>query len=206
MKKPEIYGLSKAKEGRNASEDAFVILRGQSPMIAVCDGEGDAEQVAKKVLRSFQLFIQSAKPGELLVFPNWREWIRLVDSSLLPDNQCTFTLIIIADNKIIGANVGDNRVYKFDQNGNISILTQGSRKSRLGSGEADPFPIYNIMEKNEIVSLMTDGAWNSLSLPIITGLFRKRLSYHPADLTRMFIEEAGKYGRNDDMTIVNIYY
>lgn len=76
----------------------------------------------------------------------------------------------------------------------------------MGSGETDPYPIYNIMEKNEIVSIMTDGAWSPLSLSKIMGLFRKRLNFHPADLTEKFIEEAIKYGRYDDMTVVNIFF
>jgi serine/threonine protein phosphatase PrpC len=124
----------------------------------------------------------------------------------LGGNQSTFTAIAIIDNRIVGANVGDNRVYKFDKNGSVSILTHGSSKKRLGSGEADPYPIYNIMEKNEIVSIMTDGAWSPPSLSKISGLFRKRLSFHPADLTGKFIEEASKYGRYDDVTVVNIYF
>ncbi|MBM4307416.1 MAG: protein phosphatase 2C family protein [Deltaproteobacteria bacterium] len=206
MKKPEIYGLSKVQEGKKANEDSFVILRGEIPIVAVCDGAGDAEQVAKKVLRSFQALIQNAKPEELLVFPSWKKWVKFLDSNLLGGNQSTFTAIVIIDNRIIGANAGDNRVYKFDKNGSVSILTHGSSKKRLGSGEADPYAIYNIMEKNEIVSVMTDGAWNPLSLSKITGLFRKRLSFHPADLTEKIIEEAGKYGRYDDMTVVNIYF
>jgi len=206
MKKPEIYGLSKAQEGEKANEDSFIILRGQNPIVAVCDGAGNAEQVAKKVLRSFQALIQNAKPEELLVFPSWRKWVKLLDSNLLGGNQSTFTAIVITDNRIVGANIGDNRVYKFDKNGSVSILTHGSSKKRLGSGEADPYPIYNLMEKNEIVSIMTDGAWSPLSLSKITGLFRKRLSFHPADLTGRFIEEAGKYGRYDDMTVINIYF
>jgi hypothetical protein len=53
MKKPEIYGLSKAQEGKKANEDSFIILRGEIPIVSVCDGAGNAEQVAKKVLRSF---------------------------------------------------------------------------------------------------------------------------------------------------------
>jgi serine/threonine protein phosphatase PrpC len=206
VKKPEIYGLSRVQDGKKANEDAFVILRGDYPIISVCDGAGNAEQVARRALRSFQALVQNANPEELQVFPSWEKWVKLLDSNLLGGNQTTFTGLAVIGNKIVGANVGDNRVYKFDKNGSVSILTQGSGKKRLGSGQAHPYPVYNVVEKNEVVSIMTDGAWSPLSLPKMAGVFRKRLSFHPADLTGKFLEEAGRHGRYDDMTVVNIYF
>jgi serine/threonine protein phosphatase PrpC len=53
-KNTEIYGISKPQDGRKSNEDAFAIIRVEIPVIAVCDGAGNAEQSAKKVIGSFQ--------------------------------------------------------------------------------------------------------------------------------------------------------
>ena len=41
-----------------ANEDAFVIIREGIPVAAICDGAGAAEQVAKRVLRLFELWVR----------------------------------------------------------------------------------------------------------------------------------------------------
>jgi len=49
-----------------ANEDAFVIIREGIPVAAICDGAGAAEQVAKRVLRLFELWVREATLGQIL--------------------------------------------------------------------------------------------------------------------------------------------
>lgn len=206
MKKIEIYGASKPQDGRRLNEDAFLILRGDIPVVVVCDGAGNAEQSASKIIKNFQGLLQKVTREELMVFQNWRKWVSFLDANLMGGHQSTFTALAVLDDRIVGANIGDNRVYRFDTNGAVKIITQGSGKKRLGSGEAEPFPIHSAINNKEIISVMTDGTWGPLSIQRISNLYRQRLSIHPADLPDKFLQEAGKNGRGDDMTIVNIYY
>ena len=206
MKKIEIFGLSKTQEGRKSNEDAFLIIRGEVPVIVVCDGAGNAEQSARKILRSFQSLIQRATADDYMVFQNWKTWVKFLDANIMGGHQSTFTALAVFENKIVGVNVGDNRVYRYDSDGTVSIITQGSGKKRLGSGEVEPYPIHAAIQNKEIISVMTDGAWGPLSIQKISSLYRKRLSVHMADLPEQFLEEAGRHGRCDDMTIVNIYF
>ncbi len=49
-----------------ANEDAFLIIREGIPVAAVCDGAGAAEQVAKRVVRLFELWVREATLGQIL--------------------------------------------------------------------------------------------------------------------------------------------
>ena len=46
----ECYGASRPQAGRGFNEDAFIIEREPIPCAALCDGTGNAEQAAKRVL------------------------------------------------------------------------------------------------------------------------------------------------------------
>lgn len=203
--KCECYGLSKPQDGRKHNEDAFLLLRGTHPIVALCDGAGDAEQVAKKALNIFRTLVQNASGEELIDAARWQLWTRQLDMSLAGGHQSTFTACAVVGNRLCGVNVGDNRVYRFDSAGAVTIPSNGSSKPRLGSGEAKPFFFDLTVQRKEIVAIMSDGAWGPLTLPKIAELFRKRLSIHPADLPEAFLAAASRYGRGDDMTVVNVY-
>lgn len=206
MKKVEIYGLSKPQDGRKTNEDSFLIIRGETPVVVLCDGAGNAEQAAKKTIKLFHSMLLKATPDDFMSFQKWKTWVNQLDSSLLGGHQTTFTALVVLENRIVGVNVGDNRVYRFGSDGKVTILTHSASKKRLGSGEIQPFPIHEQMQSKEIISVMSDGAWGPLSIQKVTSLFRQRLKIHQADLPEKFLQEAGRYGRCDDMTVVNIYF
>jgi serine/threonine protein phosphatase PrpC len=205
-KHTEIYGISKPQDGRKSNEDAFAIIRIEIPVIVVCDGAGNAEQSAKKVIRTFQGLIQKAVSQDFMSFQNWKTWAGFLDASLMGGHQSTFTALAILDDRIVGVNVGDGKVFKFCSDGSLTTLSHGSSKKRLGSNEIEPFPIHVSMQNREIVAVLSDGAWTPLSQHKISTLFRQRLSIHPADLPEKFLQEAGRHGRSDDMTAVLAYF
>ncbi len=69
--KLECYGATRPQEGRTANEDAFLIVREGTAVAAVCDGAGAAEQVAKRVLRLFELWVREATLGQILAPKTW---------------------------------------------------------------------------------------------------------------------------------------
>jgi hypothetical protein len=172
----------------------------------VCDGAGNAEQSARKVIRNFQGLAKQAGAMEYANLQNWKSWTGMLDANLLDGHQCTFAAVAALADRIVGVNVGDGKIFKFSKGGSIVTLSHGSSKKRLGSGDIEPFPIHAPIQRGEIVAVMTDGAWTPLSQPRMANLFRQKPAVHPADLPERFLLEAGKHGRADDMTIVLLYY
>ena len=83
MKKVEIYGLSKPQDGRKSNEDSFLIIRGETPVVVVCDGAGNAEQTAKKAIKNFQIMLLKTTPEDYMSFQKWRIWVQQLDSNLM---------------------------------------------------------------------------------------------------------------------------
>ena len=86
----EAYVATRPQEGRRANEDAFLVETGGTPLIALCDGAGNAEMAAKKTLRLFRKLFAEAAAEELVRFSTWASWVSVLDSSLLGGSQSTF--------------------------------------------------------------------------------------------------------------------
>lgn len=69
--KLECYGATRTQEGKSANEDAFLIERHNIPFAALSDGAGNAEQVAKRVLRFFQRLFNEASIAEVFNDETW---------------------------------------------------------------------------------------------------------------------------------------
>ena len=200
----EIYANSRTQDGRTANEDAFLIGRGSVPYVALCDGSGNAGQVAKRGLKILDGLASPASAEEFQLFPTWANWIRLMDSALLGGAQSTFLAVAIMQDRVVGACAGDSRLYYLPFDGEIQILTEEAGKSRLGSGEVSPFPIHHRIRQGDILLLMSDGAWTPLNLTKLRNIKIKASASHFSDFPALILDEAGRSGRADDMTVVAI--
>jgi len=198
----EIYGNSRTQDGRTSNEDAFLIGRGAIPYAALCDGSGNAGQAAKRALKILGGLASQASPEEFGVFPTWVNWTRLMDSALLGGSQSTLLAIAIMHDRVVGVCAGDSRLYHLPFGGEIQILTEEASKFRLGSGEVVPFPIHQRINRGDILLLMSDGAWTPLNLPKLRNLWSRSLSLHFSEFPAIILDEAGRSGRADDMTVV----
>ena len=91
----ECYAATKPQQGKTSNEDAFLIRHGQIPCAVLCDGAGNAQQAAKRVLTLFEKLLIEAPNEEVLDHATWRKWVKLLDSSLLGGNQSTFVAVAI---------------------------------------------------------------------------------------------------------------
>ncbi len=198
----EIYGNSRTQDGRSANEDAFLIGRGAIPYAALCDGSGNAGQVAKRALKILDGLASQASPEDFQLFQTWANWTHLMDSALLGGAQSTFLAMAIIHDRVVGVCAGDSRLYHLPMDGEIQILTEEAGKSRLGSGEVVPFPIHHRINRGDILLLMSDGAWTPLNLPKLRNLWSRSLSLHFSEFPAKILNEAGRSGRADDMTVV----
>jgi serine/threonine protein phosphatase PrpC len=154
----ECYGASRPQQGRAPNEDAFLIIRDGIPVAAVCDGAGNAEQAARRVLKLFQLFIREATLGTILVPKAWISWVRQLDSALLGGAESTFLGVAVVGDQVVGAAAGDSQAYLLGAEGGVQFLTASADKARLGSGNVKPFPIRGTLKPRDMLLLMTDGA------------------------------------------------
>jgi len=200
----EIYGASRQQEGTKSNEDAFLVGRGQIPFAALADGSGNAQQAARSALGLFHRLFSEATPEEIERFHTWDGWIRLLDSLLLGGAQSTFVAVALLPGRIVGTSTGDSRLYLLTMDGEIQILTEDAQKFRLGSGKVIPFPIHRQVQPGDVLMLMSDGAWTPLNLTKMKALRAKALSRHFSEFPAIFLDEAGKNGRADDMTAVAI--
>jgi len=200
----EIYGNSRTQDGRTRNDDAFLIGRGPVPYAALCDGSGNAGQVAKRALKILEGLVSQATVEDFQLFPTWANWTRLMDSALLGGAQSTFLAVAVMSDRVVGSCAGDSRLYHLPFDGGIRILTEEAGKSRLGSGDVSPFPIHHRIGPGDILLLMSDGAWTPLNLTKLGNLKIKASASHFSEFPGAILDEAGKTGRADDMTVVAI--
>ena len=81
----ECFGQSRPQEGRQQTlnQDAFVVGRQPVPWMALCDGAGNAQSVARRALGLLELRLQEAPLGHLLRDDTWLRWAKGLDSALL---------------------------------------------------------------------------------------------------------------------------
>ncbi len=200
--KIECYAASLPQDGRTVNEDAWLILREPPLCAALCDGAGDARRAARRALQTFEKLYKTARPEELAAFPTWSRWVKLLDSSLLGGDQSTFLAVTVLEGRVVGACAGDSRLYKVTRDGAVSIPSEGAAKFRLGSGRAQPFPIHLPASRGDLFLLMSDGAWTPLSLYTLKKVLVRAATRHFSELAPALLEEAGKAGRVDDMTVI----
>ena len=145
----EIYAATRPQQNRTANEDAFLIGRGPTPYAVICDGVGNAQQSAKKACSLFEKLI--SEPTEIQDSAIWQRWIKILDSCLLGGHQSTFVGMAIVGTQLVGASVGDSRLYLFDREGELRILTENTK--RLGCGHAEASMIRYSFRSGEIILL-----------------------------------------------------
>jgi serine/threonine protein phosphatase PrpC len=198
----ECYAATKPQQGKTANEDAFLIGHGHTPCAVLCDGAGNAQQAAKRVLTLFDKLLTEATTEQLLDHATWNKWVKLLDSSLLGGNQSTFVALAIVNGIAVGSCSGDSRAYLLNRDGDLRILSDGASKFRLGSGRAEALPIRHPLGSGETLLLLSDGAWTPLGLYPLKKAVQGVVGRHFSEVPQAILEAAGKTGRADDMTAI----
>jgi serine/threonine protein phosphatase PrpC len=198
----ESFGESRPQQGRADNEDAFLIGHDDPPFAALCDGAGNAQRAAKRVLLLFGALYKKATSQRIADNGTWADWIKVLDSSLLDGPQSTFVGVAVLEHMAVGACVGNSRAYLLDRNGECRILSEGAAHARLGSGNAEAFPVRQALKTGETLLLLSDGVWTPLTPSLlkkaVTSVEGSRFSAVP----QAILDAASRAGRPDDMTAV----
>lgn len=121
-----------------------------------------------------------------------------MDCSLLGDHQSTFLGVAVVGTQIVGACAGDSRLCLFDREGELRILTENTK--RLGSGQAEPFMIRHSFRSEEILLIMSDGAYGPISMYALKKAIVSAAGRHFSEVPEAILN-AGK-NREDDATAI----
>jgi serine/threonine protein phosphatase PrpC len=202
----ECYGATLSEDGRKLTEnqDAFGIVRVPVVTAVVCDGAGNAQLAARRVVGLIERWLAEATLGQLLVGDVWLHWSHLADSALLGGAECTLAAISMVGAEARGVVVGDSRVYLLPADGGCQLVSEPVSVHRLGSGEVVPQRVEFHVAPHDMVIIATDGAWSPLGPVRLERVARKASFGHFSDVPPAILEAAGKNGRADDMTAVAI--
>jgi serine/threonine protein phosphatase PrpC len=200
----ECFGQSRPQEGRQQTQnqDAFVIGRQPIPWMALCDGAGNAQSVAKRALGLLEARMGEVPLARLLRDDTWVRWAKGLDSGLLGGPEATLVAAAVVGEQVIGVCVGDSRAYLVPFEGPVRLLTGAAAKARLGSGETVPAAFRDSLAPRDVLLLASDGAWTPLGTPGLERAVRSMVMSPFADLPAAVLDAAGRRGRADDMTAV----
>jgi serine/threonine protein phosphatase PrpC len=177
-------GFSLAK-GKELTGDDFYTVKsmGNITVGIVCDGVGSADHGAEAAKRTTQYLINNFKirPKSWSIEKSITTFIKSINSILYQESQInyerselitTLTLVVIAGNRLYGANVGDSRVYIYrdndlnqisydhamDEEGYENVLTQAIGIDK----EVEIHYFENTIKQNDKILLCSDGLYNIL--------------------------------------------
>ena len=200
----ESFGQTRPQEGRRHTEnqDAHVIGRAPVPWVALLDGAGNAQTVARRAASLLENWFRDATLGQLLRDEAWVGMARRLDSALLGGAETTLVAAAVVAGQVVGVAVGDSRAYTVVFEGSIRLLTGEASKHRLGSGEIEPFVFRARLRPRDVLVLLSDGAWGPLGSPGIERAVRTALAKHFSETPGAILDAASRHGYGDDMTVV----
>jgi serine/threonine protein phosphatase PrpC len=189
----ECFGQSRPQEGRQQTlnQDAFLIGRQPVPWMALCDGGGNAQSVAKRALGLLETRMGEATLGQLLRDETWVRWAKGLDSALLGGSEATLVAVAAVGEQVIGVCAGDSRAYLVPLEGPVRLLTGSASRARLGSGETLPTPFRDSLAPRDVLLLASDGAWSPLGTAGIEAAVRSKVMKAFADMPSAVLEGGG---------------
>jgi len=179
------FGLAK---GRYLTSDDFYAINSNANITVaiVCDGVGSAEAGAEAAKRATNYLSNNFKirPRAWSIEKSIRTFIASINSILYQEGVInyeraelltTLALVVIAGNRLYGANIGDSRVY-LQRNSTLTQLSfdhieqEGSHiltKVLGGEERVEPFYFENILSQDDKILLCSDGLYNTLELDFL---------------------------------------
>jgi serine/threonine protein phosphatase PrpC len=170
--------------------------------MAISDGAGNAQSVAKRALVLLQARMGETSLGQLLRDETWHRLAKALDSALSGGPEATLTAAAVIGNQVVGVAVGDSRAYVVPFEEPTRLTTADASKTRLGSGDVCPLVFRESLGVRDILLLVSDGAWTSLGTSGLDRVIRSMVMKPFADVPSAILDEASRRGRTDDMTAV----
>ncbi len=218
-------GFSLAKGTNLTGDDAFATKKLHDIAIAVlCDGVGSAEHGQDAANRVTSFLLQSLKnrPLSWSIEKSITHFIESINAILYQESMemcgrvefvTTVTVVVIAGDRLYGANVGDSRIYML-RNGVLTQLSKDHASDEAGmenvltaavgiAPEIDIYYFENEIKEHDKVLLCSDGLYNVMAenylardIPLGANLLVKKASKLmennlPDDTTAVVIDIKG---------------
>ncbi len=221
MLKVKIAGFSLAKGKQLTGDDCYDVKKFDNLTIGiVCDGVGSADEGAEAARRVTNYLMTNFKnrPSLWSIDKSIKKFITSINSVLYEESQVnyerselvtTLAIVVLYENRLYGANVGDSRVYikrdghltqlshdhAMDEKGYENVLTQA-----IGMSESVEINYFeNIINKSDRILICSDGLHNSFS--------DEELREHISTGAHFLVKKASKNAKDnleDDTTAVTI--
>jgi serine/threonine protein phosphatase PrpC len=168
----------------------------------VCDGEGNAEQSARKAVTFFENLFKGATPPEILIHGTWARWVKTLDSILSRSTQSTFVALAVVRGLAVGACAGNSHAYLVRRGTECRWLTEGASEARLGSGSPSAFPIREALNPDDTIMLLSDGVWPNLTPASLNEIVLRVGACKFSEVPNAVLEIAQRVGTADGMTAV----
>ena len=170
--------------------------------MALSDGAGNAQSVAKRALGLLETWMGDASLAHLLRDETWMGWAKKLDSVFVGGPEATLVAAAVVGDQLIGVCVGDSRAYVVPVEGDVRFLTAAASEVPLGSGEAEPLVFHASLAARDVLLLVSDGAWAPLGAPGLERAVRSIVVGQFAELPSTVLDAASRHGLTDDMTVV----
>jgi tetratricopeptide (TPR) repeat protein len=204
---PDVFTATRPGSPRRSSCDAFLVLREPALVVGVADGAGDAPTSARRALAQFQRMLAETQSRGRCSPEVWAGFIPVLDAHGQGEPETTFLAGGIFGCEVIGVWAGDSRAYVVPVQGPIELLTTGTGKARLGSGQARAGTFSRTMHPGDLLLLMTDGAWTPFdNMKTLEALVRGHPATQRPSLAEAIVAAAEKAGHTDDKTVVIVSF
>jgi len=199
--------ISHVESYRSAPEDfVHVFQHDQLAAFVVADGAGGVgggARAAQLVVRAFEDEIGGLSASRATP-EMWCEFLLRLDGQIERDSdagESTAVVVVVRDNEVVGASVGDSEAWVVVRDGNHEVLTSGQHKSRLGSGRANPVG-FRATVANSVIIAATDGLFNYAPAEAIRSVLRATPT--PENLVALARSRSGKLYDDVGLVIVSV--
>ena len=216
---------------RDGNEDAYLV---HDPLFGIADGMGGhiaGDVASQTAVETILARAGDGQPGdaralaELVHDANEAIWSRAQDDPALQGMGTTCTLLLVVDDHIDIAHVGDSRAYLF-RNDELTQITEDHtlvgrmvREGRLDARDAERHPQRNIItralgidrvvdvdtstldvQSGDRILICSDGLTSMLDLSEISDVLRG--NHDPQQTADRLVELANAAGGEDNITVV----
>lgn len=151
--------------GRVGEDCAEVFRCGDSTVFALADGAGGVSG-GLRAAESFIAFVREQIDTDRFDCVDVVTLLNGANAKIMDDaaaGETTAIIVIVKNDKIIGASAGDSEVWMFGATDSVQLTRRQARSRRLGMADAHPVA-FGPVEFDGTLVIASDGLWKYLDI------------------------------------------